>query len=79
VASTRALAADGNLLYEWCTTDNIADKSICFGYLAGALDADLVAQNVQNKCAFELPKGVEFPQITDVVVKHLRENPETRN
>lgn len=69
----------GNSLYAICTAasgDPVADLAstgMCLGYVDGvASKLDLLQQ-------IELPTGVTHGQLQDVVVKYLKDHPETRN
>ncbi|MGH1594107.1 Rap1a/Tai family immunity protein [Yersinia proxima] len=73
----------GNQLYEWGNAleryrdnrqrgnDN-ADANMYYGYLSGIYDAT-------NGVIFCPKAGTSIAQISDVVLKYLRDNPEIRN
>jgi hypothetical protein len=64
----------GNQLYERCVADmNTVANSYCIGYVAGIADV-LSASKIT--CASD---GVTVGQVTDIVVKYLRDHPEKRH
>jgi len=60
----------GNDLWEWCKGGN---DSACMGYVLGVVDQWL--RTKPRICA----EGVTRGQITDVVIKFLRDEPENRH
>ena len=65
---------DGNNLYEICTSPKGSPKmSLCLAYVMGASDAFQFARVI---CP---PKELTNGQTVDVVVKLLRDHPETRH
>jgi hypothetical protein len=60
----------GNKLYEECASQ---DYSLCLGYLMGVSDA----LNATKPNLFCLPPGIKGNQELAVVVKYLRDHPET--
>ena len=60
--------ADGNALYELCSSPGTTDQSYCAGYLGGIGDS-LVGQLCTST-------EVSLLQVKDVVLKYLRDHPE---
>ena len=73
VAYTTAVQAQnlsGNKLLEDCTATGGSFRSgVCHGYIRALAEAF-------GPCA---PTGVTYGQITDVVIKHLYDNPQSRH
>jgi hypothetical protein len=61
----------GNKLLEACLSGELVNQGICLGYVQGVADAF-------NKVAC-LPEGVTARQISDTLVRFLREHPELRH
>ncbi|AHF83712.1 hypothetical protein RLEG3_18635 [Rhizobium leguminosarum bv. trifolii WSM1689] len=74
----------GNDLYQGCDTNNlIADKARTMNYVLAVYDYDdflrsalLTSDKMKAIC---LGENATAGQLTDVVCKYLRENPETRD
>jgi hypothetical protein len=67
---------NGNFLYEACITDPRADPtglSLCQGYAAAIAD---FADFMGIVCA---PQGADVRQITDIIIRALKEKPEVRH
>jgi len=64
----------GNELYKYLSSPNSADQSHALGYIAGVHDVNRV------RGEFCIPAGRQpLSQLRDIVTKHLRDNPETRD
>lgn len=78
-----AMAADtvednGNEILEMCTDSLDFMKGICLGYIRGASSAGdswMLSMN-RHLCR---PTGVTVGQIQDVVVRYIRQHPESRH
>jgi hypothetical protein len=68
----------GNELYTVCTSDTAGDQGYCMGYISGGYDADALLQAAGGKRMICPPEGVTRDQARDVVVKDLRDHPESR-
>ena len=66
--------ADGNALYELCSSPGTTDQSYCAGYLGGISDS-LVGSG-QHLC---MSTEVSLREVKDVVLKYLRDHPEQHN
>ena len=64
--------ADGNALYELCSSPGATDQSYCAGYLGGISDS---LSSSQHLC---VSTEVSLRQLKDVVLKYLRDHPEQR-
>ena len=62
----------GNELLNNCTSKTPMWKTFCLGYVAGIRDA--LPRNIA--C---IPKAVTIGQLQDIVLKYLREHPESRH
>lgn len=72
--------SDGNGLYSFCTSSNVSWQNNCLLYIVGAVDAFRTTQALSGTPPlFCLPAGVINNQLMDVVVVHLRDNPQYRN
>jgi hypothetical protein len=71
----------GNGLYYYCTQEGDAYRAACLAYIRGAYERDQIDVWMKSPTAYtcDLPPGVTFQQMEDVVVKFLRDNPEKRN
>ena len=72
---------DGNTLYEACNASGPSTTVLCTAYILGAIDAamaydDIYSPDNHHLC---LPQNAIGKQVSDVVVKFLRENPEDRS
>ena len=78
--STQAFAADrkfsyfkdGNELLTQCTSSSAYDQGVCLGYVIGAADG-------LGPRFVAIPENVTAGQTQDVVIKYLRNHPESRN
>ncbi len=76
---------DGNSLLFFCEDEDRAlgqwHKAACQGYIAGVFDSEvLLASSVQARSSLAcFPDGVTAGQTVDVVVKYLKDHPETRH
>lgn len=70
----------GNQLYERCNNSSEVDRGFCIGYAAGVADMltiqELVGERPKRLC---VPVEVTGGQLSDVVVKGLRDDPASRN
>jgi hypothetical protein len=73
----------GNALYTECTTDEtspvyFAAKMGCTAYIVGAADSleSMRSFSSKDQC---IPENTSKQQVTDVVIKYLRDNPEQRH
>ena len=66
----QAQSYSGNDLLQHCSADGGFSTGVCQGYIRA------IADTFRPGCA---PAGVTYGQVKDVVVKHLRENPQTRH
>jgi hypothetical protein len=71
VSAVQAEDLSGNKLFEYCSGGAGGfDAGVCHGYIRAMADA------FRPGCA---PKGVTYGQIKDVVIKHFRDNPQSRH
>jgi hypothetical protein len=68
----------GNELLKYCTSGNSLETVACQAYINGIREVLSLASADAGRepC---IPPSVTGAQIKDVVVRHLRENPETRH
>jgi hypothetical protein len=67
----------GDQLYQKCQSDPLG---ACTGYIAGVSDTvDLFQETDITKHAICMSGGVSAEQMRDVVIKYLRDHPETRD
>jgi len=72
--SSRGLTA--NDLYSICQSN----RNVCMAYVRGAVEGYQWSATVHNnKDLFCLPTGHDFGQVTDVVIKSLRDDPANRH
>ena len=71
---------DGNGLLRFCSSELSSELSFCIGYIEGIRDG-LVFGTIgrKGKPFFAIPDKVTSEQLKDVVVKSLKEHPETRH
>ena len=67
---------DGNGFYESCRLD--ATAAVCIAYVKGASDAFSAASILLNACLYAPPPNASADQLSDILVKYLREHPERR-
>lgn len=67
--AVQAQNVSGNDLLEYCSGSAFS-TGICFGYIRA------IAENLRPGCA---PAQVTYGQVKHVVIKHLRDNPESRH
>ena len=76
----RVSATTGNKLLEECEAAEPMRQAFCLAYIIGATDVGGMDGQVfperRRTCA---PDGVSNGQLRDVVVKYLKEHPETRH
>jgi Rap1a immunity proteins len=66
----------GNSLYEDCTRQTGAGERLyCSGYVTGLVEG-MMMNRKQVICP---PQGITIGPLVDMVVKHLRDHPETRH
>jgi Rap1a immunity proteins len=67
----------GNQLYSRCQQDR---RGSCTAFVVGVSDTiETVQSDVGRKAVICKDEGVTKSQITDVVIKHLSDHPETRH
>lgn len=71
----------GNELYSDCQEpDASVRKSVCLGFIIGVANRDRLERWMESGQAYTCEMaGVTAGQMLDVVVRHLRVNPETRH
>lgn len=73
----------GNDLIADCVTENPARELACLGYVMGAVDGfrngAALVENYPDYLKICVPNGVTQGQIRDVVITHIRQNPENRH
>ncbi len=70
----------GNDLLRFCNSHEAFETNICTGYIEGLRDGLMFATvSLKSKPFFAVPDKVSSDQLRDVVVKYLRDNPETRH
>ena len=74
LAATSPYFMTGNQLYQHCT----ANDEVCAGYIEGIVDGSGIIQEAFNQRAICLPDNANVRQIADVVIKYLRDHPESR-
>lgn len=84
VVSTPAAAEDGRFttsqdVLDTCTSGSSANQMMCFGYIEGLARRDELARWMAPATAYlcELPAGVTKGQMQAIVVRYIREHPET--
>lgn len=70
---------DGNSIYEICSTNTPTSTAQCVSYTLGAMDMLLAFQSVGSEAMFCLPEKARPQQLSDILVKHLRDHPEERH
>ena len=73
---------NGNKLYQMCTEDEASPNHFqftawCTGYILGTYDT-LRGSGLSSNLSICVPATVDSGQLTDMVVKSLREHPEVR-
>lgn len=71
----------GNDLLQTCTdTSNLVMITGCIGFISGVSRGTAAAlETVNNRQFFCVPLGADNGQLTDIVVKWLRDHPEMRH
>lgn len=74
---------NGNGLLELCASDSGQSQSICLGYIQGVVDGAGITP-VEKTCRrtssyWCIPDGVAWGQMTEVVVKYMKDHPENRH
>ena len=69
----------GNALYSDCTAREVVANARCAAYIVGVHDDFMLERTIEGAPSECTPNGTTAGQLTDVVVRYLRENPETRN
>ncbi|MGY3437026.1 MULTISPECIES: Rap1a/Tai family immunity protein [unclassified Marinovum] len=77
ISGSPASAQDGNFLFRQCTNNAVDSKAMCAGFVGGA--AGLIPYAPLYSSAVCLPSGVTYPQMVDVVIAFLRNNPARRH
>ncbi|WP_216339522.1 Rap1a/Tai family immunity protein [Roseovarius sp. PS-C2] len=70
-------AQDGNFLLDICTKGATYSPDMCAGFVGGA--TGLIPYAPQFSSTVCLPTGVTYPQMTDVVIAYLQDNPAQRH
>lgn len=66
----------GNQFYSRCQRPDTVEQSLsCFGYFRGLVDG----MNWALSKSFCIPADVTYQQMTDIVLKYMRDNPEVRH
>lgn len=65
----------GNDIYDRCTDSLQTATSICLGYVAGTVDMMML----DYSALICVPAGADLRQVTDTVIKDLRDNPGSRH
>jgi hypothetical protein len=81
IVGPHASYTSGNKLLRVCTSDEPFDKTICLGYVSGAVDTLQFAGSVkQSPLGFCLPlqPPPEEGQFVDIVVQYLTSHPQYR-
>ncbi|MGY5811903.1 Rap1a/Tai family immunity protein [Rhizobium sp. LEGMi198b] len=68
--------ADGNQLYGWRSAINPLNVEDCHAYISGVVDPMSLFEASGKSC---IRLGVTVQQVTDIVVRSLRERPENRD
>lgn len=72
--------ATGNDVLDTCSSSIAANQSMCFGYIEGLVRRDDLARWMAPASAYlcDFP-GVTRGQTYDVIIRYLRDHPETRH
>lgn len=62
----------GNTLYGNCTSGSASDRLVCTAYVLGAVD-------MGQGAAFCAPDALTGKQAEDLIVRYLRDNPQSRH
>lgn len=78
-ASTSIL--DGNSLYETCSSSEATSRTYCNAYIRGLYENVVIRWAVKNRVTDRLcvRSTITYPQITDIVLAHMRTHPEERD
>jgi Rap1a immunity proteins len=70
----------GNDLLEHCSSHEPFELNFCTGYIEGVRDGLMFAAvRLKSEPFFSVPNEAKSEQVKDIVVKYLRDNPETRH
>jgi hypothetical protein len=70
----------GNDLLRYCSSHQSFELNFCTGYIEGVRDGLMFAcKRLKTEPFFAVPTEVKSDQLKDIVVKYLRDNPETRH
>lgn len=70
----------GNDLLRFCTSHEAFEVNVCVGYIEGVRDGLMWATvSLKSKPFFMVPKKASSDQLNEIVVKYLKDNPETRH
>ena len=76
----RVSTTTGNQLLEWCESQAHFQQAFCLGYITGVTDIDSMDGSVfperRRSC---VPENVSNGQVSDVVIKYLKDHPEERH
>jgi Ssp1 endopeptidase immunity protein Rap1a len=75
---------DGNKLHYWCQSEQVGERALCAGYIIGASDAEDLTVRLEETTKLRAmrvckPANASVEQARDIVVKHLRDDPEGRH
>lgn len=70
---------NGNELYSICSGDTYVQKGACTGYIMGVSDGMQIIADISDARGTCVPDSVRSGQLRDVIMKHLRDNPEYRH
>ena len=69
---------DGNVLFDYCTSENQEEETLCAGYIIGISDIMDGGTEISGRLSC-VDQSVTVRQTTDVVKQWLSENPELRH
>jgi len=71
---------NGNDLLRYCSSHQPFELNFCTGYIEGVRDGLMFAAvSLKSEPFFAVPNEAKMEQLKDIVVKYLRDNPETRH
>jgi hypothetical protein len=69
----------GNDLWETCNREDKAASGFCQGYAAAIVDSLSSVAQLNGTCFADVPDPVSVDQVKDVIIKRLRDFPESRH
>ncbi|MBL0339043.1 MAG: hypothetical protein IPP67_07800 [Rhodospirillaceae bacterium] len=79
-ASAQSVFIKGHDLYTWCNSSSELLLTTCWGYIIGAIDTNGAYNFVTKTCIlFDIGSKVTIPQLKDIIVKGLHDNPKERD